>query len=353
MATALGESSASSTWHGAAPSVAATCVWPFLEVARSLGDPVEMGLAYVGLNEEEVRRPGARLPHSQLMKLLAITIAACGRPERGLLAAEQLQPAHFGLLEFAARSQPTVRGALRILERHWSLVHDACTLEVRTEHSDAFLVPRLGNGLRWHPAAMEFTLAAFSRALRHITGEALRVREVHLAHPAPADVSAHERIFQCPLVFGGGESALVVADRDLDLPLVWADELTSDALERSAEEVQRRLRHSDRWETRVATAAARQLAAGHCSAEAVAREMGVTLRTLQRKLASEGTGVRTVLEQERARVADNYLRHTDLSLDEIAERLGYSGAPGLHRAIKRWTGRTLANHRRALRASDT
>lgn len=337
---------------GTQPSIAATSIWPFLDVARGLGDPVEAGLAYVGLNEDEVRRPGARISHAQLMALLEISIAFCGHPERGLLAAEKLQPAHFGLLEFALRSQPTLREGLATLERHWPLVHDGCTLDVASEAEGVALTPRFAEGLPVHAVAVEFTMAALLKALSYATGVTLRPIAVHLGHTPPSDISHHTRVFGCPLVFDAERSSLLIRCDDLNLPLLWADAMASEALESSAQQVVNRIMRCDRWTTRVAQTVGRQLSCGHCSAETIASELGVTLRTLQRKLAREHTRVGTVIDRERARVADNYLLHTDLSIDEIAARLGYAGAPGLRRAIKRWTGRTPAEHRRALRGDN-
>ena len=82
------------------------------------------------------------------------------------------------------------------------------------------------------------------------------------------------------------------------------------------------------------------------SLETIADRLCTTPRTIQRKLASEDTSFKELVEDVRKNLSLEYLRSTDLSVEEIALRLGYSDAPSFSHAFKRWTGVSPRDARR-------
>lgn len=82
----------------------------------------------------------------------------------------------------------------------------------------------------------------------------------------------------------------------------------------------------------------------------VARRLGLSSRTLSRKLEEQGTNFRALLDAVRKDIALRELAAGALPLIEIAERLGFGNAPSFHRAFKRWTGTTVGEARRTLQA---
>jgi AraC-like DNA-binding protein len=72
--------------------------------------------------------------------------------------------------------------------------------------------------------------------------------------------------------------------------------------------------------------------------EDAAQNLGVTPRTLARKLAAENTSFRQLVHEVRMEVASHHLRLSRLSIDQIAELVGFSSASSLHRAIRTWSG---------------
>lgn len=83
------------------------------------------------------------------------------------------------------------------------------------------------------------------------------------------------------------------------------------------------------------------------SLETAARQLGTSPRTLQRKLTQSGISFWALVEQSRFEIAGALLRDTDLKLQEIATRLGYSSPGGFSRAFARWAGRSPSAFRRA------
>lgn len=104
---------------------------------------------------------------------------------------------------------------------------------------------------------------------------------------------------------------------------------------------------------RVQAAVERELETTAPSVGAVARALGTSPRTLQRRLGERGLSFRDVVEQVRERHARVYLANADLSIAEIAQRLGYAEVSAFLRAFKRWTGTTPGRVRAAANDVET
>jgi AraC-like DNA-binding protein len=82
---------------------------------------------------------------------------------------------------------------------------------------------------------------------------------------------------------------------------------------------------------------------------AIARQLGMSVRSLQRALAEQGTTYRHVADTARCTAAQRLLAETKLTLSQAAQKLGFSDLPAFHRAFQRWTGFTPGEFRAALR----
>jgi AraC-like DNA-binding protein len=90
--------------------------------------------------------------------------------------------------------------------------------------------------------------------------------------------------------------------------------------------------------------------AGAISLESAARQLETSPRTLQRRLNRQGISFWTLVEQSRFQIAGALLRETDLKIQEIAARLGYSTPGAFTRAFTRWAGQPPRAYRSALSA---
>jgi AraC-like DNA-binding protein len=111
--------------------------------------------------------------------------------------------------------------------------------------------------------------------------------------------------------------------------------------------VTRRTKDSDQKHSRVKAVIAGRVLAGTVSLEAVARQLGTSPRTLQRRLNRRGICFWALVEQSRFEIAGALLRDTELQVQEIATRLGYSTPGGFSRAFTRWAGCTPSDFRTA------
>lgn len=104
---------------------------------------------------------------------------------------------------------------------------------------------------------------------------------------------------------------------------------------------------------RVAELARRLLPTGHCGVDAIADQMAIHPRTLQRRLADEGVSVQEVIDAERRARAERYLAQPGMHLSQIAGLLGYTEQSALNRSCRRWFGMTPRQYRASLTSAST
>jgi len=203
-----------------------------------------------------------------------------------------------------------------------------------------------------HPAVYEFAIAIGLLRARRITGDdALAPREVHFMHSRPDDTSSHERLFRCELVFDAPITQLVMTTNAIDALDGF------DTIDRSTPQGDAGLHLLDRRTDTLLSGipqlggyAEQVLALADCelrtiSADHISGRLGVSERTLHRRLAAEGTSYRELIESARKAAALRYLEQPR-SLEEVADLLGYASTQSFQRAFRRWTGTSPGSYQR-------
>lgn len=150
----------------------------------------------------------------------------------------------------------------------------------------------------------------------------------------------YETHFGCPVTFGAGRNALVYLRSDIDRPFLTHNPDISRFLAPQLEaELQQHL--AQRTVTgRVKATVKRLLAGERPSIQDIARELGMSSRTLQRRLAEERVSFQQVLEDSRRELAQHYLVQPALELNETAYLLGYEDSNSFFRAFQHWEGKS-------------
>ena len=188
---------------------------------------------------------------------------------------------------------------------------------------------------------MEFGTTNLIRSLREMTKRRLTPVRVTFAHPRNARIKEFERFFGCPVEFGRRANLIELSPTDLRVPIIEADKRLLDVLRSYCVEVL--AKHRERPPSlieRVERVVVDRLSNGEARIDIVAKELGMSSRTLSRALAKLGTSFNTVVAMLRKELAQKYLKQSDLSLKEIAFLLGYTDSSSFNHAFKRWTGNT-------------
>lgn len=170
--------------------------------------------------------------------------------------------------------------------------------------------------------------------------------EMHIAYPAPDYAARYEDIFHCPVFFDALEHLITFDTALLDKPLKLANPLAKKVLEEECRQLCQRLNEH----TTVRDKIRHELffvEGDYPTLDQLARRINIPERTLRRKLTTEGTSYKDILSEIRKQRALDLIATGDLSMEKIAEKLGYSEVASFYHAFKNWTGTTPANYRKA------
>ncbi|WEJ74727.1 AraC family transcriptional regulator [Pseudomonas sp. PSE14] len=302
-------------------------------------------LAAVGLSEEVLQRPDAKIPLGQYNALLERT-AAQGDPFFGLrLGLGLLDGASDGNLmggvSLAVRSAANVRQMLECACRYLVVHAQANELSWRLNTGNLEIRYRITDPSVTHRRQdAEFAIGTLFARLRQYTDNKYMPLRVAFMHPQPADISLHQQTFQCPLSFDQTANLMLWPGAMLDEPLVTADLRLYQMLIPGLEEERRRRLADTDLTTRLSLVIETNLATGKVTLEHMAQELCMSKRTLQRRLQALELEFAELVEEIRQGLAIELVRQSACSLTEIAQRIGYNEASSFTRAFRRWTGLT-------------
>ena len=296
-----------------------------------------------GLRGRDLDDPDMRVPDSAAVEAWRLAERITGDESLGLHMAQAVPAGALDLLEYACRSSPTLDAALRQLARYGYAVGDRATPRLFPA-GDGMAVTWSGLAQR---ARAEFAMGFLVRVAREATGTSLAPREVHFAHDAPDDLAEHRAFFRAPLTFDEPVNQLVFGREELQRRFHSADPGLSGVARRRLEKMLNQVPADDSISARVRRLLLESLARGGASAAEVARELGMSERTLHRRLHTEKTSFRRLLDALRGELSSDLLREPRIGIAEVAFMLGYSEPAAFYRSFKRWTGQTPQAFRRA------
>lgn len=221
-------------------------------------------------------------------------------------------------------------------------------VQIRRE-ANAFSIGFEYSSIERHPDRhqAEFLMTCVLRMSRLFTNRELIPTHVEFLHHHEGDLSEMERYFGCSLEFGALKDRIEFDPQEAGLPLVTADPFLNRFLMQYFEE---RLAEGEEQKvplrTLVENAITPRLPHGTASIANVAKDLGMSARTLSRRLAQEHLTFSSILEELRENLAVQYLHKSNLSVSQIAWRLGYAEVSSFAHAFQRWTGQSPTHARR-------
>lgn len=302
------------------------------------------------LAEASLHVPEQRIPFAQLVALFEQAARLTGDEDFGLHLSEQTLLQVFDVFGYTILHSPTLGEALRRLVRYYHLWTDGAAFAVtETPQSVRITYTVLDAAVGPRRQDAEYSLGVVARQMCLITGQTLMPQQVAFQHAAPASVAEHERIFRAPLCFHQPVNELLFARAVLDLPVLQAEAGLGDVLNRYAQELLARYPPQNGLGERLRQRLSAALRGGDVSMAALASDLQLSARSLQRKLQAEGTSYQRVLDEMRHELARQYLREPHLTIGEVAYLLGFSETAAFHRAFRRWTGLTPGEFQRTNR----
>lgn len=311
---------------------------------RELGVEPDPIIERSGINPRAFDDPENRVPFSAVGRLLAICAAVTERPDFGLLVGQRAGGSVLGAIGELARHSPSVHQALRTLMVYFHL-HDRGAVPVLHSRSqgEAELVYVMHRHDLGTALIADGAIAIGCQFLRSLCGPRWTPLGVTFSHSRPREVTPYRCFFRAPVRFDAPHTALVFDSG-------WLDESVPDADPREHVRLfQRVIELDSSRESTVTERVGRMLLhltiAGKPTAGKVACLLGWSRRTLHRRLAAEGTSIRTLMEDMHRQLARQLVEDTQIPLSEIAAALHYSELSAFSRAFRAWTGMTPSDCR--------
>jgi AraC-like DNA-binding protein len=305
--------------------------------------------AATDLTPELIGDDDARISPAKFCVAWAELVRTTGKPSIALDIASALPAGAFGIVEYVCRSAPTLGEALRQWVRYLNLLDDAVSVGLEIDADRAYLqVQRESEAPA--PASHELCFALVALRMRELATAPFRVSAVEFVHAG--DAATYRAWFEAPVTFGAPITQLVMPRSALAIALTSADPKLLKILTRAADELHAHPPEDPTLTAQVSRVLHDALRADEGHADHVAKRLGLTTRSLQRRLKDENTSFNAVREQVRRELSRKYLAD-GLSIAEISFLLGFSEPSAFFRAFKRWTGQTPVEARRRATASGS
>jgi AraC-like DNA-binding protein len=303
-------------------------------------------LTKAGLSLEQIRDRNVRLKVRSQIKFLELAAVALQDDLLGFNLARDVDLREIGLLYYVLASSEILSDALRRAERYSGITNEGIALKLRTTTDVAITLGYVGVDRRSDRHQIEFWLVCLVRLCRQLTNRRLvplRIRVVHYRKSTPAEFRS---LLGCGIEFGSTVDEIVFPATVKPMPIGSADPYLNDILTTYCEEaIAHRGPQRATLRSNVENALATLLPHGKARAQEIAREIGMSRRTLARKLASEGLTFSEISEKLKADLARHHLKDGDLPISQIAWLLGYREVSAFTHAYKRWTGMTPSQSR--------
>ena len=323
-----------------------------LVAAQRLGVEREALLAAAGIAVAELQ--AERWPIDYITRLWRAAAQLTGDSGFGLKAGALVGPASFNVVSYLLQSAPTLRESISVVQKYQRLISDGGRLQTIAGAQSSWLVyhPRQGS-LPFSPHQIEAVLAAMVAFAQWVSGSAVRPLKVQFSHSpigAPGDYHA---ALQCPVEFDQAFSGVLLDNALLDAPLPQADAQLAQVHQQYAAARLAALSPPETLVQDLRRWIATQLHGQLPSRSKAAQALGLSPRTLARRMQAQQLDFSTLVDQARREAALHAVAETRQALAEIGQSLGFAEPSTFWRAFKRWTGQTPAHWRLQQQASQS
>jgi AraC-like DNA-binding protein len=197
----------------------------------------------------------------------------------------------------------------------------------------------IGIGRHLDTHQIECTMTTVVRICRQLTGLRLLPDRVRLMHHRPRNAE-FAKVFGSNVEFGAAADDVTFSNNIRQSPITSADPYLNKLLISYCEEaIAYRPRTRGSFRSSVENAVVPLLPHGKARTSEIARQLGVSQRTLARRLSEEGVTFSELLDSLRSDLANRHLADRDLAISQIAWLLGYRDVGAFSHAFKRWTGK--------------
>jgi AraC-like DNA-binding protein len=300
-----------------------------------------------GLASQDLANPDARVKLPRYLALFDAAIALTGDPALALHFGEAVRMQDISIVGLVCEAAETTADVGRQLNRYSRLVIDdglGSPMVGGAIAKEGFWMETVHPSYVAHPVLVEAELTRLvcnTRATFKAVPAFMAMRfplAAHFAFKEPPYRAEYERIFQAPLTFESDKTALLIDPMFATLRQPPRDSFVFGVLSERADALLKELEGTKSMRAKVESLLMPILHTGDANMDEIASRMGLSRRTLLRKLSAEGVTFEKVLDALRHKLALHYLDGRKVSVNETAYLVGFSDPSAFSRAFKRWTG---------------
>jgi AraC-like DNA-binding protein len=308
---------------------------------RRAGIKLEPLLSRVGLTIDQLDDPERRISASNQIAFLRAAAEALNDDFLGLRLAEEFDLRDLGLLYYVMASSDTLGDALKRASRYSRITNEAVVLQYQEARDPKLRLVYSGIPRHADQQQIEFCIVAMVRVSRALSGRRFSPKHVSISHVRPRGLAKFAGVFGKGLEFGSDADEIDFPVGSADWALVDADARLNKILLKTCDEILRsRKSNPGTLRVQVENTISPLLPHGQAKMDVVAKKLGMSERTLTRRLAEEGVTFNEILQQLKASLAMRYLEDDSMPISRIAWLLGFEDASSFSHACRRWTGKS-------------
>ena len=327
----------------------ATTLWGYGELVAELGGDPQLFRKRFRIPPGIENQEDAFISFDAYVRLLEASAEDLGCPDFGLRLSRWQGLDILGPIAVIARNAQSVLGGLEAIGRYLYVHSPALTLTPapRTPETGLkFTYEITEPGLPSLVQGLEISMAIVARIIRLLAGQEARLSSISFPHERQGPDEAYRETLDCPVRFGqtwcGFEISESLAGRQIESADPESRRIAAKYLESNY------LPPTASLSERVAELTRRLLPTGQCTVDAIADQLAMHPRSLQRGLVTEGVRCQDLIDRERRTLAATYLAEPGLHLSQIAGLLGYAEQSTLNRSCRRWFSKTPRQYRAGL-----
>ncbi len=323
---------------------------PFSRAMESNGLNFQAECTECQISLTDLNNLESRLAADKLATLMRHCNQKLGRRDFATEVAKHFHPSMFHALGYAMMSSSSLHDALERLARYKRVVSNTCTIEMTEQDNDLLFemhIDTYPDSKRpvLETCLVETFLATIVTFARELVGSNMAPKVVKFTAAKPdIDDGYLEAFFNCSVEYACESNSLTFSREVADTKLMVGNTIITQMHEKILDELLNRIDKDDLIYL-VKTIIYRELPMGAPSQNDIAKQLGMSLRNLQRKLVDKGTTYKDLLDTTRKKLALDYIRQQHISFSETGYLVGFASVSNFNRAFKRWTNKTPTEYR--------
>ncbi len=329
------------------PSISSTVVQSLCNAIGDSSDLTRRALRKFELTSITTTTSYHRVSLRRYLAMFEWLAVEMDRPNLGLEISAETGVETIGAVGYLFLSSGTLEQGLRSLVRNVSAIQDVSPMELSVDNRFAIVRYRVAHGnLAGGRQDNEYTLAFIWRLIQIFSANRCPLVQVDFEHSMPPDVRQHRSLFQAPVLFNQANNNIYLPLSAMSMTSAALDSHLYPILEAQVNESVALLAQATKFSDQVIQVLSDELLREGARAHNVAARMGISTATLHRRLRSESTSFKSLLDAHCKMLAQRMMSLDSITIATMARRLGYAESACLTRAFRRWFGMTPSQYRK-------